>query len=153
MFFKTHLVVALFFVLLFFNYITNPFIFLPVIFLATIIPDIDSKFSKMGKKKIFRLLQFFVKHRGILHSFTFLLVLSLLIFLSFKEILFPFALAYSLHLLLDALTIQGISPFYPLKFRTRGKVKTGGFLEIIFFVSFLLIDLFLILFKIYLIVK
>jgi len=153
MLFKTHLAIALFLVLLFFQYITNPFIFLPVVFLATIIPDIDSRFSKIGKKKIFRLLQFFVKHRGILHSFTFLLVLSLLIFLSFKEILFPFALAYSLHLLLDALTIQGISPFYPLKFRTRGKVKTGGFLEIIFFVSFLLIDLFLILFKIYLIVK
>ena len=153
MFFKTHLVVALFFVLLFFNYITNPFIFLPVIFLATIIPDIDSKFSKMGKKKIFRLLQFFAKHRGIMHSFTFLLILSLLIFLSFREILLPFAFAYSLHLFLDALNITGIMPFYPLKFRIRGKIKTGGFLETIFFISFLLFDLFLIFSKIYLIVK
>jgi len=153
MFFKTHLIIALFFALMFFDYFGNPIVFLPVIFIATLIPDIDSRFSKLGKRKIFRIFNFFVKHRGITHSFTFLSVLSLLIFFSFKEILLPFSFAYSLHLLLDTLTIHGIAPFYPLKFRVGGKVKTGGFLETIFFTSFLLIDLFLMLSKIYLIVK
>lgn len=153
MFFKTHFIIALFFVLMFFQYIENPIVFLPIVFLATIIPDIDSRFSRIGHYKIFRVFNFFMKHRGITHSFTFLAVISLLIFLSFKEILIPFSLAYSLHLILDAVTIDGISPFYPLKFRIKGKLKTGGIIETILFVFFLLIDLFLIFSKIYLIVK
>ncbi len=153
MFAKTHLAVALFFILLFFSYITNPFVFLPVVFIATIIPDIDSKFSKIGRYKVFRIFNFFTKHRGIMHSFTFLFIISLIIFLFFKEIVVPFALAYSLHLLLDALTIQGISPFFPLKFKVKGGVKTGGIKEIIFFIFFIIIDLLLLFYKIYLIVK
>ena len=153
MFFKTHLVIALFFVLIFFNYITNPIVSLPVVFLATLIPDIDNRFSKIGHKKIFRIFNFFVKHRGIIHSFSFLLIVSFFIFLFFKEILFAFVFGYSLHLLVDSLTVRGIMPFYPLKFRIKGKIKTGGFLETIFFISFLLIDLFWIFSKIYLIVK
>jgi len=153
MFFKTHLVIALFFVLMFFSYIENPIVFLPVAFLATIIPDIDSRFSKIGKHKIFRIFNFFVRHRGITHSFTFLAVVSVLIFLSFKEILIPFVLAYSFHLLLDAITIGGIMPFYPLKFRIKGKIRTGGIIENFLFLFFIAIDSFLLFYKIYLIVK
>jgi inner membrane protein len=153
MFSRTHIALALFFALIFFDYLGNPAVFLPVIFVATLLPDIDSRFSKLGKRKIFRVFNFFVKHRGITHSFTFLFLISSLIFFSFKEILLPFASAYSLHLLLDALTIQGVALFYPLKFRMKGKIRTGGFLETIFFVSFFLIDLFLMFSKIYLIVK
>ncbi len=153
MFFRTHLIIALFFILIFFEYIENPIVFLPVIFLATIIPDIDSRFSRIGHHKIFRIFNFFVKHRGITHSFTFLAIVSLLFLLSFKEILLPFVLAYSLHLFLDALTLTGIMPLYPLKFRIKGKIKTGGIIETVLFVCFVLIDLFWILSKIYLIVK
>jgi len=153
MLFRTHLVIALFFVLMFFQYIENPILFLPVAFLATIIPDIDNRFSKIGHYRIFRIFNFFIKHRGIIHSFTFLAIVSILISLSFKEILIPFALAYSIHLLLDAVTLNGIRPFYPLKFKIKGRIKTGGITETILFVSFLLIDLFLIFSKIYLIVK
>ena len=153
MFFRTHLIIALFFILIFFEYIENPIVFLPVIFLATIIPDIDSRFSRIGHHKIFRIFNFFVKHRGITHSFTFLAIVSLLFLLSFKEIRPPFVLAYSLHLFLDALTLTGIMPLYPLKFRIKGKIKTGGIIETVLFVCFVLIDLFWILSKIYLIVK
>jgi inner membrane protein len=157
MFLKTHLLIALFLVLAFFSYISNPLIFLPVAFIGTILPDIDSRFSKIGKRKIFRIFNFFMKHRGIMHSFTFLFLVSSLLFLTFREALLPFAASYSLHLVLDALTIQGIPIFYPLKFRIRGKLKTGGLLETIFFVFFLLADLFLLFLllfsKIYLIVK
>ena len=153
MLFKTHFVIALFFVLVFFSYVENPLVFLPVAFLATVLPDIDSRFSKIGHYKLSRIFNFFVHHRGVMHSFTFLAFISSLIFLFFREILLPFAFAYSLHLLLDAFTVSGIMPLYPLKWRTKGKIKTGGFLEGILFVSFLLMDLFLLFFKIYLIVK
>ncbi len=153
MFFRTHLAAALLLILLLFDYIANPVLFLPIALIATIIPDIDSRFSKIGKRKIFRIFNFFVKHRGIMHSFTFLLLISLLIFLFFKEALLPFASAYSLHLLLDMLTIQGIAPFFPLKFRIKGMIKTGGIIENILFLSLIAADLFLIFSKIYLIVK
>jgi membrane-bound metal-dependent hydrolase YbcI (DUF457 family) len=153
MFFRTHFVVALFFVLVFLQYIENPIIFLPVAFIATILPDIDSRFSRIGHHKIFRIFNFFVRHRGITHSFSFLAMISLLIFFSFRGILLPFTSAYSLHLLLDSLTVSGIMPFYPLKFRIKGKIKTGGIIERVIFVSFLLIDFLLMFFKIYLISK
>jgi membrane-bound metal-dependent hydrolase YbcI (DUF457 family) len=153
MFFRTHLVIALFFVLIFFSYIENPILFLSVVFFATLIPDIDSKFSKVGHYKIFRIFNFFTKHRGIMHSFSFLVFVSFLIFLSFREILLPFALAYSLHLLLDAITIHGISPLYPLKFRIKGKIRTGGIIENFLFVSFIFFDFLLVFSKIYLLVK
>ncbi|MCK5624528.1 metal-dependent hydrolase [Candidatus Pacearchaeota archaeon] len=121
----------------------NKVIFVIVALIATFIPDIDTKFSKLGKKKVFRPLQFFVSHRGFFHSFIFLGLIILLFLLFLPIIIFPFALGYSSHLLADAFTIQGIRPFYPFKTRIKGKIKTGGRLEIIVFVCFLITDLLL----------
>lgn len=149
MLFRTHIAVTFFFVFVFFNYISNPLLFFPIVFLATLIPDIDSRFSKIGKKKIFRIFNFFVKHRGIIHSFTFLFLVSVPIFFFFKQALLPFASAYSLHLVLDALTVQGIPALFPLKFRIRGKIKTGGIFEKFLFYAFFFADLFLLFIIIY----
>jgi membrane-bound metal-dependent hydrolase YbcI (DUF457 family) len=135
--------------LLFFQYLPNPFIFLIVSILATMIPDIDNKFSKIGHYKLSRIFNFFVKHRGITHSFSFLFIISCLIFLFFKEILFAFVFGYSLHLLADSLTIKGIMPLYPLKKRLKGKIKTGGIIENLIFVILLSGNLFLIFTLIY----
>lgn len=145
MFFKTHLVIAFFFILIFFKYIENPIIFLPVAFFATILPDIDNRFSKIGHQKIFRIFNFFIRHRGIIHSFTFLAIVSVLIFLFFKEASIPFTTAYSLHLILDGFTKKGIKPLYPLKKEVKGKVKTGGIIETCLFIIFFLTDLLLLL--------
>ncbi len=147
MLFRTHLIIGLFFILLFFSYIHNPFLFLPVSLLSTLIPDIDTKFSKIGKIKLFRIFNFFMKHRGIIHSFTFLFLVSFFILLFFKEILLPFVFGYSLHLILDSFTIKGIKPFYPVKKRIKGKIKTGGLIETSIFVIFLFVDLFIFLTK------
>ncbi|MCX6747055.1 MAG: metal-dependent hydrolase [Candidatus Pacearchaeota archaeon] len=144
MFFKTHLVIAFFFVLIFFQHIENPIIFLPVVFFATIIPDIDNRFSKIGHHKIFRIFNFFIRHRGVIHSFTFLAIISIFIFLFFKEILIPFTAAYSLHLILDGFTKKGIKPLYPLKKEMKWKIKTGGIIETVLFIIFFLVDLLLI---------
>ncbi len=153
MFFRTHIMITLFFFLLFFQYISNPIVFLVVSIFATAIPDIDNRFSKIGHYKISRIFNFFVRHRGITHSFTFLTVISLLIFLFFKDIFFAFILGYSLHLLADGFTLSGIRPFYPLKWKIKGRLKTGGFTEIFIFVALFLINLILLFSKIYLIVK
>jgi membrane-bound metal-dependent hydrolase YbcI (DUF457 family) len=148
MLFRTHVIIALFFVLPFFQQIPNPVAFLPAFLIASVIPDIDTPFSKIGHYKIFRIFNAFTKHRGMIHSFTFLFFISILIFIFFKEILLAFVLGYSLHLILDAFTISGIMPLYPLKFRLRGKIKTGRLIENFIFVLFILIDLLLIFNKI-----
>ena len=142
MLFRTHLIIAIFFILLFIHQIPNPIIFLIVTIFATAIPDIDTKFSKIGKH--FKILNFFMKHRGIIHSFTFLFIIGIFIFFFAREILIPFVFGYSLHLLLDGITINGVRLFYPLKFRMKGRIKTGKIIENILFAVFLAGDLFLV---------
>jgi len=140
---RTHLTITLFFVLLFISSVENKAVFVVVALIATFIPDIDTKFSKLGKKKVFRPLQFFVNHRGFFHSFIFLGLIGLIFYLFLPVVVLPFILGYGLHLLADSFTIQGIKPFYPFKRRLRWKIKTGGKLEVVIFVGFLIADLLL----------
>jgi len=138
---RTHLAITLCFVLLFISNVEHKIIFIAVALFATFIPDIDYKFSTLGKKKILRILQFFVKHRGIFHSFTFLIVITLFFVLFFPIFALPLFLGYGLHLLADSFTIEGITPFYPYRKKSLGRIKTGGRREISVFVFFILIDL------------
>ncbi len=148
---KTHLAITLFFVLLFISSISNitsKFVFVFVAFFATLLPDVDLIFSKFGNhKRVLKIFKFFVRHRGFIHSFTFLLAVILFFALFFPVIAFPFFLGYSLHLFADSFTIQGIKPFYPLKKISSWKIKTGGKLEILIFVFFILADLLLLVIK------
>ncbi|MCK9568286.1 metal-dependent hydrolase [Candidatus Pacearchaeota archaeon] len=146
---RTHLLVSLFFILVFFDEISNPWIFIPVALFASILPDIDNKFSKIGRKKISRIFNFFMKHRGIIHSFSFLLIVGIFLFFYFRETFYPFIFGYSLHLILDCLTINGLRIFYPLKFKAKGFLRTGGVFENLFFVFLFLVCFFLIFYRIF----
>ncbi len=141
---RTHLAITLFFVLLLFNFADDKLIFVFVSLVATFIPDIDSRFSKIGKKKIARILQLFVEHRGIFHSFTFLFLLIFFLIPFFPVVAFGFFLGYGSHLLADCLTVTGIKPLYPFRFRIKCFLKTGGIIETMIFVGFLAIDIILI---------
>jgi membrane-bound metal-dependent hydrolase YbcI (DUF457 family) len=123
-------------------------IFVVVALLTTLIPDVDSKNSTLGNKKIFRPLQFFLKHRGIVHSFTFLILITLLFVMFLPILAFPFFLGYSSHLIADSFTSHGLRPFYPHKKTISGKVRTGGKLETSIFTLFVLGDLFLLVLRI-----
>lgn len=138
---KTHLVITLFFVLLLLSFVNDKLLFAVVALAATLIPDIDTSHSKLGKRKIFRFLQFFVKHRGIVHSFTFLFVISILIYLFNPILVFPLVLGYGLHLLADAFTVEGIMPFHPLKLVFSGKIRVGKKAELFVFLLFSFADL------------
>jgi len=140
---RTHLLITLFFILILFSSVENKVVFVVIALIATFIPDVDTRFSKLGKKKVFRPLQFFVNHRGFFHSFIFLGLISLIFYLFLPLIMLPFALGYGSHLIADAFTIQGIKPFYPFKRRIRWKIKTGGVFETIILVCFLIADLLL----------
>jgi len=147
---KTHLVFNLFFFILFYNFFNlSIFNFLSLLFFifGTILPDVDSKLSKIGKKKVFRVLQFFVKHRGFMHSFFFIILIFLIT--SFLPFILRIYLCFGLflHIFLDSLTIRGINFLYPFKFKIRGFVKTGRLFEKIVFYSFVFLDISLFLFK------
>lgn len=138
---KTHLAGILFFIILLFSKINYSIVFISVALLATFIPDMDTKFSTLGSKKIFRPFQLFMKHRGIFHSFSFLFVLTMILALFLPVVALPFFLGYGLHLFLDSFTIEGIAPFYPSKKRISGKIRNGGKTENFVFIILILLDL------------
>ncbi len=138
---RTHLAISIFFVLLLFPFFENKIVFCVVMIGSTFLPDIDSSRSKIGKNILLRPLQFFFGHRGILHSFTFALMMSVLIFFFSQEASIAFFLGYGLHLLADSLTFMGIAPFYPISKKWRGIIKTGGWSEAIIFMIFVLLNL------------
>ena len=141
----THLIITIFFILVFIDGVESgeKLIFILVALVSTYLPDIDLKTSKLGKKIIFRPLQLFVKHRGGFHSFTFLGIISFLMYIFYPIIMFPFILGYGLHLIADGLTKQGIKPFYPFKKKISWRIRTGGRFETVVFVIFLIGSLWL----------
>jgi membrane-bound metal-dependent hydrolase YbcI (DUF457 family) len=137
---KTHLAITLFFSLLLAPFVQNQFCFIVISLVATLLPDIDSKFSELGKRKAFRLIQLFLKHRGILHSLLFLFFIAFLLILFLPSIALPFFLGYGIHLITDSFTVSGIKLFYPLKAVYYGFIKTGAIKETVIFWLFLIAD-------------
>lgn len=138
---RTHLVITLFFILLLISVVEHKVIFFVFAVLATYVPDIDSRYSSLGRRRIARILQFFTKHRGITHSFTFLILIAFLIALFFPKVSLGFFVGYASHLIADSFTKEGIRPFYPLKVVSRGGVTTGGIFEKGILYSFIAVDI------------
>ncbi len=149
MLFRTHFVFAVFIGLIFFEFLEISFyekiIFGTFLLIATLFVDIDSKQSKLGSYWIFRPIQLFFSHRGMIHSFFIAGVLSLIIYFvnSFAGI--GFFVGYICHLFLDFFTKRGIFLFWPIykkKFCLIG-LNSGGLIEEIIFVLLLLCNVFL----------
>ena len=137
---KTHLAIGIFAMVFFLPHVNHKLIFIPVVLIASILPDIDSGFSTFGRKGIFRPVQFLSKHRGIFHSFTFCILVSILLAFYIPILAFSFFLGYALHLLADSWTIEGIKPFWPLKTVLKGGVRVGGVIEETVFIVFAILD-------------
>ncbi len=118
-------------------------IILLIFFIATLLPDIDIAGSWMSKKTkpLSNFLHVLVAHREVFHSLAFALLMGLIVFLISQSITYALigALFYFLHLLLDCTTKSGIRLFWPSKFKIKGEIKTGGFVEAVLFVTFLTI--------------
>jgi len=148
---KTHIAFAVFLSLLIIKYfsVEKQILFFSVVILSSLIADIDEKTSIVSKRT--RPLSFFInslfKHRTFFHSlfFPFFIYLVLVSFdLSFIGI--PFLVGYLSHLFLDALSKEGIMPFFPLKKRLRGFISSGSFIENFIFVLFFILDCVLVFF-------
>ena len=143
MLWKTHLVIGLAFALLFLPGVNHKLIFLPVVLICSLLPDIDSPGSQFGHHWYYRPLQFVSKHRGAFHSLTFCILGSLIFAFIFPILALPFFLGYSSHLIADSFTQEGITPFWPLKRVSSGIVRTGGHTEKGVFIVFLVVDVIL----------
>ena len=143
--YRTHIVIAVFFILLFLPNVNSKIVFIITSLFAVMLPDIDTAFSKFGRAKVARIVQLFTRHRGFFHSFTFCIVVSVMLaFFPYTVVLtLPFFLGYSVHLLADSFTYEGIMPFWPYKRRISWKIPVGGIVEKSIFVSFLVVDLFM----------
>ena len=102
------------------------------------------KKSIIGKRIIFRPIQIIFKHRGFVHSLLACLIFSLLIALLSKWAGFGFFVGYLSHLIFDMMTPSGVRFFWPLKFRIKGVVKSGGIGEQVIFVLLLLGNIFVV---------
>jgi len=144
MLFRTHIVFSLTVFFLLSYYIMMPWYVLIFVLLATAFVDIDIKNSRAGNRWYLRPLQFFTKHRGVLHSLVFALLLSLIIASISQWAGFGFFVGYVSHLFLDCLTRSGVKLFWPLGFKIKGFVKSGGIVEQVVFVLLLLGDIFVV---------
>ena len=104
---KTHLAITLFFALLFIPFVKWPLLFLVIAMLATYLPDIDSRHSKIGHHFFMRPIQWFAKHRGFVHSFTFLILITIGLALFFPIVSLAFFVGYGSHLVADSFTVEG----------------------------------------------
>lgn len=138
MMFQTHLVFSLLIGLFLMNYFSQKYLFLGLLLVGSLLPDIDSPYSKLGKKlkPVSKIIKFIFGHRGFFHS----VIPGILIYVIFRYILnmkligIALLIGYLLHLVIDGLTKEGVNYFYPFaKFRMSGFIKTGGVLEWLIF--------------------
>jgi len=140
---RTHVMIGLAAALFLLTSVENKLVFLPVVLLASALPDLDTAHSSVGSKWYFRPLQFFTTHRGVMHSLTICFVISMAFAFYIPVLALPFFLGYSLHLVGDSFTIDGIRPFWPLKKEVEGRVRTGGVFESGIFYSAVLVNILL----------
>ncbi len=147
MLFKTHLAIGIFAIILFSPLVKDPTTFSIIVLIASLIPDIDTAFSKVGRNIPAKVVQVFTEHRGVLHSLTFCFLITLVISFFLPKLAFGFFLGYGLHLIADSFTKMGITPFWPYSKVAKGLLPVGGVIERGIFFTFALIDIMLILVK------
>lgn len=131
MLFHTHLLIGILFFLALGDMFSggSKVVFFIIVMLGSILPDIDSKESKISQAAgPFSFFGRIFKHRGMLHSLLFGLILFFIMSYFWNDY-YATALfiGFFAHLTGDMITPQGIKLFYPfLKFRIRGPIRTGG---------------------------
>jgi len=117
-----------------------PWLSLPVCLLAALLPDIDHRGSKIGRKMSItsRLVTLVFNHRGIIHSLAaavaFFVVIMVASFSFGFSITYGYAflLGYASHLFMDSLNPRGVAWLAPLvKHRVRSHVRTNSIGELI----------------------
>ena len=141
------LLFGLFFVELF--PVSYLWIFLLLVTVFGLVPDIDSSRSKIGRKLpgVSHIINWIFGHRKMFHSLLVPIVVLVLGYVfRFEFVGWAFFVGFVGHLIGDAMTKEGINFLYPFSnFKISGFFRTGGFSEKVLFVVILLVDIFLLL--------
>lgn len=109
--------------------------------LGSLLPDLDTKKSYMGKKcpYLSKFISKRCKHRGFTHSLLFLILLNTLlkfiIYVGENNIILICAsygifIGYISHIVLDLFTYEGVDLFFPLGFNIKlSRIKTSSKIE------------------------
>ena len=115
----------------------NKYIFLGLVLVGALIPDLDHPDSKIGKKLgiVSKIIEKAFGHRGLMHTFYFAVILPGIIYYaagaSYGIAVF---VGYMSHLFIDGFTKQGINFLHPVtRLHLGGFVETGGIMEKVVF--------------------
>ena len=110
---------------------------LPIVGVASLLPDIDSSSSTLGKQC--KLIAKMFKHRGFLHTPLFL---SLFFLIQDPGLRWSFVIGIASHIFLDMFNAGGIMFFYPFSKRKfkLAKIKSGSWIERILIVLLLITE-------------
>jgi len=128
--------------------INDKIIFILIVILFSIFPDIDERRSKIGRKYKFTstIINFIFGHRGFFHSIYIPLILYFIVQYINNEFGIAILVGYFSHLFMDALTKNGIRPLYPIiNIRINGFFKTNSLLEKVLFLIIIFTILYLLL--------
>lgn len=145
MMYRTHLAVGLLFSLIFIKLfeVGNIFLFIPATLFFSLLPDIDTPKSKLGKKA--KIISWPTKlifgHRGLLHTiYPALILFALFAYFNLITLALASLAGYFSHLITDMFTSEGVKLFSPLSgMKVRGFIKTGGTLEYLFLAGIILL--------------
>src|SRR4030042_771141 len=99
---KTHLAIGILIGLYFLSHVSNKFLFFLVLIVSTLLPDAD-RFFGIRNLAFWRKNSFNTPHhRGILHTYTFCVAISIVFALFYPLFALPFFLGYSTHLFADS---------------------------------------------------
>lgn len=120
-------------------------LFIVSVLFFSVFPDIDHARSFVSRRLWFVawLFNFLFSHRGVVHSLVFGAVVSYLLWAISWEMGLGAFVGYVGHLFMDAMSKNGVRPFFPLRFNVRGFVRSGGMVEgaLFYFLSVLIIVL------------
>ena len=131
---RTHLAIGVLCALFLLPFISVPskILFVFVVALGSILPDVDHEKSKINRLcPVTRIVPAFFKHRGFFHS-LFPPALIILAGWYFHEqfLCYSLAFGYMTHLLSDSLTRMGINFLHPFStLHIRGPIETGTMVE------------------------
>jgi len=147
--FRTHLAFGALFALAFMSIspVSNQLLFFLIALFGSLLPDIDHPHSWLGRRV--KVVSWFFKHRGFIHSIFIIPLITLLIsyFFHTNQYTIPLLVGYVSHLVGDMLSQEGIAPFTPF-FKKQWKIqlfRVGSTIELILFFSILIADGYLLL--------
>jgi membrane-bound metal-dependent hydrolase YbcI (DUF457 family) len=136
---KTHIALGAGVALYFLPHINNKLLFVTVVLISSLLPDIGTIF-KEGNKKLFSF-PGKASLSNAAHSYTICIPISIIFALFYPVLALPFFLGYSFHLALDAFNTDGIQLFWPAKNKSSGHISPGGRMDKTIFFIFVLFDI------------